>query len=197
MKEVKYKDFSNRIHRKAVTGDKRVPVNATFELTYRCNNSCVHCYCNLPAGDKRAKASELSLEEIEKIFDELKEMGCLWLLITGGEPLLRDGFSQVYLAAKRRGFIVTVFTNGILVDDEVTELFRQFPPFFIEITMYGATRETYEKVTRIQGSYDLYRRGLERLLKMDMPVQLAGSTTNHFLILWLKDYRPKMRLNLM
>ncbi|MEE9523617.1 MAG: radical SAM protein, partial [Thermodesulfovibrionales bacterium] len=119
MKEVKYQDVSSRIHHKAVTGNKRVPVNATLELTYRCNNRCVHCYCNLPTGDKIARESELSLEEIEKIFDELKEMGCLWLLITGGEPLLRDDFSQVYLAAKSRGFLVTVFTNGILVDDEV------------------------------------------------------------------------------
>ena len=165
MKVVEYQDFSLRLHNKAANAEKRVPINATLDLTHRCNNRCLHCYCSLPAGDKRAISEELSSEEIERLFDELRDMGCLWLLITGGEPLLRPDFRDIYLSAKRHGFIISVFTNGTLIDEEIADFFAQYPPFSVEITMYGATPETYEEVTRVPGSYERYWSGLQRLLK--------------------------------
>ncbi len=174
MRETTYKDFSLRVHEKALRGEKRVPVNATLELTYRCTNRCVHCYCNLPAGDPAARQSELAFDEIEKIFDALRDMGCLWILLTGGDPLLRKDFSDIYLSAKRHGFIVSVFTNGVLIDDRIADLFAKYPPFVVEITMYGATRQTYETVTRSPGSYDNYWAGLKRLLDRNVKVKLKA-----------------------
>lgn len=172
MKEVSYQDFSLKLHNKADTGEKRVPINATIELTHRCNNNCVHCYCSLPAGDSEAIRKELTLQEIEKLFDNLQEMGCLWLLITGGEPLLRPDFMQIYLSAKRHGFIISLFTNGVLVTEEIADFLQKYPPFTVEITMYGATPETYEKVTRVPGSYTPYWEGVQRLLKRKIKLKL-------------------------
>ncbi len=172
MEVVDYQDFSFRIHGKAASDKKRIPVNATLELTYRCNNRCVHCYCNLPASDRKAEKEELTLEEIERVFDELQQMGTLWLLITGGEPLLRRDFRDIYLSAKRHGFIISLFTNATLVDEETIELLKRYPPFVVEVTMYGATEETYEKVTRVKGSYRRYWNGLQRLVQSGIKVKL-------------------------
>ncbi|NOY64971.1 MAG: radical SAM protein [Nitrospirae bacterium] len=172
MEVVDYQDFSFRLHNKAVSDKKRIPVNATIELTYRCNNRCVHCYCNLPESDREAEEKELTAEEIERIFVDLQQMGTLWLLITGGEPLLRQDFRDIYLSAKRQGFIVSLFTNATLVDDETVELLKRYPPFVVEVTMYGATKETYERVTRVRGSYERYWKGLQRLVQGGIKVRL-------------------------
>jgi radical SAM protein with 4Fe4S-binding SPASM domain len=153
---------------------KRAPLGFTLELTARCNNDCRHCYINLPAGDVRAAAEELTLEEILHIAGEAVEMGALWCLITGGEPLLRPDFSDVYLGLKRLGFLVSVFTNATLIRDEHIELFRQYSPKDVEVTVYGATEATCEAVTRRPGSFAAFRRGLERLLANSIPVRLKA-----------------------
>jgi radical SAM protein with 4Fe4S-binding SPASM domain len=186
MKTIDYQEFSFRLHQKAFSQDKRIPVNVTLELTYRCNNRCVHCYCNLPASDKEAEQKELNMEEIERLFDELQHMGTLWLLLTGGEPLLRKDFKEIYLSAKRHGFLITVFTNATLVDDEIVELFKAYPPFVVEVTMYGATEETYERVTRVKGSYRNYWEGLNRLLKAGIKVKTKA------MVLTINQHEIKM-----
>jgi MoaA/NifB/PqqE/SkfB family radical SAM enzyme len=80
---------------------KRVPLSFTLELTARCNNNCRHCYINLPAGDQAAQAKELSREEIRELGREAVSLGALWCLLTGGEPLLREDFTEIYLDLKR------------------------------------------------------------------------------------------------
>ncbi|MBM4329147.1 MAG: radical SAM protein [Deltaproteobacteria bacterium] len=153
---------------------KRAPLGFTLELTARCNNDCRHCYINLPAGDSRAAADELTLEEILRIAGEAAEMGALWCLITGGEPLLRPDFSDVYLGLKRQGLVVSVFTNATLIRDEHVELFRQYPAKILEVTAYGVTEATYEAVTRRPGSFAAFRTGLDRLLVNGIPVRLKA-----------------------
>ena len=130
---------------------KGIPGSFEIELTARCNNDCRHCYINLPAGDRAARARELSFDEICSVADQAVELGALWCLLTGGEPLLRPDFSDIYLALKKRGLLVSVFTNACLVRPEHVELFRRYPPRDLEITTYGASREAYERVTSRAG----------------------------------------------
>src|SRR5208337_2328732 len=92
--------------------DRRRPLAFDLEVTARCNHDCRHCYINLPAGDAEARAAELSLEEISSIAGEAVSMGAVLCLITGGEPLLREDFREIYLALKRLGLLVSVFTNA-------------------------------------------------------------------------------------
>jgi radical SAM protein with 4Fe4S-binding SPASM domain len=169
MKTVSYSDFSKRLH--SVSIGKRIPINAALELTYRCNNNCVHCYCSLPA-NHAAAADELSTGEIRGLFDRLASMGSLWLLLTGGEPLLRPDFEEIYLHAREKGFLITLFTNGTMIDKYIAQLLSKHPPFFVEVTLYGASEKTYESVTRVKGSYERCLSGIEKLLRAGIQLKL-------------------------
>jgi len=150
----------------------RAPVNGVIETTFRCNLRCVHCYVNEAPGDASEIAQELDTSRLLKLIDEIADRGCFFLLMTGGEVLLRPDFSEVYLHAVRRGLLVTLFSNGTLVTDRIAELLAEYPPLLVEISIYGHTRETYEAVTRIPGSFDKCRAGIAKLIGRGVPVKL-------------------------
>jgi radical SAM protein with 4Fe4S-binding SPASM domain len=153
---------------------KRALISFDLEITARCNLNCRHCYINLPAGDKAAREREHSLGEISLVADEAVSLGGLWCLITGGEPLLRDDFFDIYHSLKNKGLLVSVFTNATLVTAQHIALFKKYPPRDIEVSVYGVTKETYEKVTRRPGSFDAFIRGLDLLLKGGIKVRLKA-----------------------
>jgi len=154
--------------------EKRIPFSFDLEVTARCNNACRQCYINLGASDPVAKRQELSLVEIQGIVHQAVDLGALWCLVTGGEPLLRQDFSDIYLMLKKQGLLVSVFTNACLVTPEHVKLFQNYPPRDIEVTVYGISAQTYEKVTRRPGSYDAFRRGLDLLLEGSVKVRLKA-----------------------
>lgn len=145
-----------------------------IELTARCNLDCRHCYINQPAGDAASAATELSAAEIARIADEAIALGAIWCLITGGEPLLRKDFAEIYLMLKRKGLLLSVFTNAVLINEAHVQLFEKYPPRDIEITVYGATAETYERVTRRPGSFAAFQRGLRMLQEAGVRVRLKA-----------------------
>ena len=151
---------------------RNVPLNFLLEITARCNNDCRHCFINLPANQHDARRKELSLTEISDIADQAVELGAIWCQITGGEPLLRADFSEIYMALKKKGLLLSLYTNACLVNQDHIALFKQYPPRDMEVTVYGVTKETYERVTRQPGSYAAFRRGLDLLLKHDINVSL-------------------------
>ena len=154
--------------------ERRAVLSFDLEITARCNQHCRHCYINLPAGDLEARSRELTLPEISALADQAVALGAMWVLISGGEPLLREDFPEIYLALKRKGLLVSVFTNATLLRDEHLELFRKYPPRDIEITVYGASPETYERVTRRPGSFAAFTNGLNRLLESGVKIRLKA-----------------------
>ncbi|HYA49265.1 MAG TPA: radical SAM protein [Burkholderiales bacterium] len=158
----------------AALGEKRVPVGFDLETTARCNLNCRHCYINVPAGDRAAKRRELDPAEIERVGSDAASLGAIWCAITGGEPLLRRDFADIYLALRRKGLLLSVYTNATLVGRDVIELFRKHPPRDIEVTVYGVTEATYERVTRVPGSFAAFRRGLDLLLGSGVKVRLKA-----------------------
>lgn len=142
----------------------RYPLSASIELTERCNLNCVHCYINQPANSQNAKAREMSTAQIKNVLDQLAQAGTLFLMMTGGEIFLRPDFEEIYLHAKRLGFILTLFTNGTTITTEVADMLAKVPPRLIEITLDGATAETFEAVTQVKGSFEQCLRGI-RLLR--------------------------------
>jgi radical SAM protein with 4Fe4S-binding SPASM domain len=158
----------------AKLGKKRVPISFDLETTARCNLNCRHCYINLPAGDRAARRRELRAEEIERVGAEAVSLGAVWCLVTGGEPLLRRDFFDVYLALRRKGLLVSVYTNATLVSREHAEFFHKYPPRDIEVTVYGVTARTYEGVTRVPGSFAAFRKGLDLLLESGIKVRLKA-----------------------
>lgn len=141
----------------------RVPVSGMLELTSRCNLRCVHCYLGPQEEQQKKRAAEMTTAEVMGLLDEMAEAGTLFLTITGGDPMMRPDFPEVYRHAKQLGLLVTVLCDGILVTDRIVALFRELPPQSVEISIYGATAETYEKVTRVPGSYPRFLAGVGRL----------------------------------
>ena len=174
--EVTYGEFSQPLQSKIL--NQRIPITGTLELTYRCNLDCPHCYCNQPKKSKQIEEKELSTLEIFKILDALERRGCLWLLLTGGEPLLRDDFSEIYSYAKKKGFLISLFTNGTLITREIADFLSDFAPAHIEITLYGATKAVYEQVTGVSGSFKQCREGIRLLLDRGIHPALKTMVTN-------------------
>jgi radical SAM protein with 4Fe4S-binding SPASM domain len=170
-----YSRFSSLIHQKYL--GKRAPVEVSIEVTRRCPLECLHCYNNLPMGDQSARQAELTLEEHCKLLDQLVEAGCLWVLYTGGEIFARKDFVQIYKEAKQRGFLITLFTNGTLITEKIADLLVQWRPFAIEITLYGATRETYETLTQVPSSFERCMKGIRLLKERGLPLKLKTVPT--------------------
>lgn len=152
--------------------ERRVPISGLLELTSRCNLRCVHCYLGPQEEHWARRDEELSLEKVLQVVDEVADAGCLYLGITGGDPMVHDHFPEVYRRARERGLLVTVLCNGILVRDEILDLFRELPPSAVEVSLYGATRGTYETVTRVPGSWAKCLAGVRRLVDAGVQVVL-------------------------
>jgi len=163
-----------RFHLWSKLQQKRALISFDIETTSRCNNSCRHCYINLPANDPIAKEKELSLLELKAIIDEAVSLGALWCLITGGEPLLREDFIALYLYLKKKGLLVSIFTNATLITQEHIRLLKKYPPRSIEVSVYGVTKVTYERVTQKPGSFAAFSRGLNMLLGSGINLSLKS-----------------------
>lgn len=141
-----------------------------IELTERCNNDCIHCYINRPANDAAARAREMTTEEVKDILRQAVDLGSLQVRLTGGEPLLRPDFEELYVFARHLGLKVVLFTNARLITPRLADLLVHLPPLLvIEVTVYGMHRESYEAVTREPGSFAQFRRGLNLLRENDVP----------------------------
>jgi radical SAM protein with 4Fe4S-binding SPASM domain len=151
---------------------QRVPISGTIEVTRRCPLKCVHCYNNLPMRDPEAQLHELTYKEHCRIIDEIIEAGCLWLLYTGGEIFARKDFLDIYTYAKQKGLLITLFTNGTLMTPRLADYLAEWHPFSVEITLYGRTKETYERITGIPGSYERCLRGIQLLKSRGIPLKL-------------------------
>jgi len=191
METLRYSDFSLNLHNRVL--GQRVPIGGTIEVTRRCPLNCVHCYNRLPMPDQEVRANELTYEEHCRILDEITKAGCLWFLYTGGEIFVRKDFLDIYTYAKRKGLLITLFTNGILITSEIADYLANWRPFSIEITLYGLTKETYEQVTGIAGSYDKCMRGIHLLMERGLPLKLKTMAlrVNKKEIWQMKDFVEK------
>lgn len=167
--EINYRAFSEKMVEEIM--QKRIPIVGGIEITFRCNFRCRHCY--VPE-EERSTKKEMSTEQILRIIDEIAKEGCLWLLITGGDPLIRKDFLEIYTHAKKKGMLITVFTNGSLITSEIIECFQELPPYLVEITIYGMTEKTYRKVTQTKGNFQRVLRGVHSLLDTGIPLKLKA-----------------------
>lgn len=156
---------------------KRFPLSATFELTNRCNMRCVHCFINEPQASRAAISKELSTAQVCDLLDRIAAAGCLFLTLTGGEVFLRSDFEEIYTHALQNGMVVVLFTNGTLITESTARLLAEYRPLMVEITLYGATAEVYENMTRIPGSYERCMRGIHLLLEQGIPLRLKSELT--------------------
>ncbi len=147
----------------------QIPVSGSVALNHLCNMDCCHCYLS---DGQRADVNMRSGDAIKNDIKEWVEAGCLYLLITGGEPMLHPDFVDIYRFACEQGLIVTVFCNGSMVGDEELAVFREFPPRKVEVSLYGASPEIHDRVTGVHGSHEEAWKGVHRLREAGIPLVL-------------------------
>lgn len=148
-----------------------VPVSGTFELTSRCNLNCRMCYIRMTEEEQRRLGRELTAEEWINVGKQAAGEGMLYLLLTGGEPLIRSDFIRIYTELIGLGIMISVNTNATHVTPEIAECFRQYPPEAVNVTLYGSSNETYR---RLCGAAD----GLSRAMNGICALQAAGVRVN-------------------
>ncbi|MEE8076597.1 MAG: radical SAM protein, partial [Candidatus Binatia bacterium] len=136
--------------------EQRIPVKATIELTYGCNLRCVHCF-----NPTHKAKGELSTQDFYRIIDQLAQKGCFVITFTGGEMFMRKDTFEILTYAKKKGFAVILFTNATLITPERADQIQALQPLRVEISIYGATPETYERVTQIPGSFGRFLKGVK------------------------------------
>jgi radical SAM protein with 4Fe4S-binding SPASM domain len=141
-----------------------------IELTERCNNACIHCYINLPEHDEEAARRELTTDQWKDVLRQAADLGALWVRFTGGEPLLRRDFAEIYLHARRLGLKVVLFTNARSITPTLADLLAHVPPLKkLEISVYGMRPESYDAVACVPGAFAEFRRGVNLLLERQIP----------------------------
>ena len=153
-------DLYGRLMQKAVR--KLIPIGVLFELTYKCNISCCHCYIADEGKD------ELSTVQIKNVLDQLAEAGTLFLTLSGGEILTRDDFFKIAIYARKRKFSLRLFTNGTLITPKVADKIKELYPRAVEISLYGATQDIHESITGVPGSYNRTVNAFKLLQKRDI-----------------------------
>lgn len=124
---------------------KKLLISATIELTSKCCFKCSHCYID------NTKIGYISSLSFERMLKELKTLGCVYLTLTGGEAILHPNFAELYNTACKYGFIITLFTNGYMLDRYI-DLLAQHKPYEIDITLYGVDQSTYFNSTNVDTS---------------------------------------------
>lgn len=149
----------------------KTPILAMFELTSRCNLDCKMCYVH-NQDNKCLKERELGTEEWIDIFDQAYQNGLFFATLTGGECLIRKDFKELYLHLWNRGVKVSVLTNGTMIDNQYLEFFQQYPPEYIQISVYGSNDENYQNVTG-QKMFSRVIWAIERLVESNIDARIA------------------------
>lgn len=156
----------------------KVPLSGTFELSPVCNFSCRMCYVRkTPKEVQESPRGILTLDDWRRIAAEARKAGMLYLLLTGGEPLLWPDFWTLYDELVDMGFLVSINTNGSMIDETAAEHFRKKPPQKINITLYGASDKTYKALCGVDGVFHKVNRAIDLLLENRITVNLNCSLT--------------------
>lgn len=176
-REIRYETpLTKFLFNKAATN--RIPLSGTFELSPICNFDCRMCYVRqTPEQVEKHSRKMRTLQEWKEVADQAAEMGMLYLLLTGGEPLLWPDFWELYEYLVQKGFVISINTNGSLIDEKAVEKFREMPPSRINITLYGASDKTYEKLCRNKKGFTMVDKAISMLQEVGINVKLNCSLT--------------------
>ncbi len=151
-------------------GRNMVPVSAGIELTDGCNLRCRHCYKT----EHIPRPGELVAEEWTGVLESLAQAGCVFLVFTGGEILVRPDALDVCGDARRLGFAIRLFTNATLVDDRTADRIAELRPLSVEVSLYAVDSELHDSVTRVSGSHRRTIDGIGRLMARGVSVILKS-----------------------
>lgn len=143
-----------------------------IETTNVCNFRCPHCYVD------KARHKTLSFEKIKNIIDDFYELGASNILFTGGEVLTHPNFKDFYIYAYKKGFIISINTNGSLINDDIENFLKEYPPCTLEISIYGDNQKTYNNFTKANLDFDNFIEKLKKLKNCGINLLCKGVITN-------------------
>ena len=154
-----------------------IPLNGTFEVTPLCNMNCRKCYVRMNREQQEAIAPMRTAEEWLELGRTAKERGMTYLLLTGGEPFLRPDFQQIMQGLHRMGFVLSINSNGTMIDEKTVEWLKETPPIRINITLYGASDETYGRLCQNPRGFTQVTKAIHLLKEAGILVKLNCSVT--------------------
>lgn len=155
-----------------VEAESGKPLAAMLELSDRCNEVCVHCY------QVQGQKGELSTGEWQRILDQLAEAGVLMLTLSGGEVTLRKDFLELLAYARKRGFAVRIFTNGLSMTRELAAAIAAQHVVDVEISLYSTRADVHDFVTGVAGSFDKTVQGIRYLREHGVAVTIKAVMMN-------------------
>lgn len=158
-------------------GMDRRPILGTFELTPMCNFSCKMCYIRKEPQEVEENGGLQPIERWIRWAEEAKDEGMLYLLLTGGEPLTYPGFWELYPELVNMGFVISINSNGSMITEETANRLANMPPKKINITLYGASNETYEDLCGVKNGFDRVMEAVGRLKKYGISYKYNCSLT--------------------
>lgn len=177
--------ISRYLHAKATKNG--ISVSTTFELTSACNFSCKMCYVHNTDCNKN-RQYELSTEQWIEIANQAKDAGVMFLLITGGEPFIRDDFCELYEYFSEMGFVISINSNISLLNEKHIESFKKYPPNRINVSLYGMSGETYMNLCGVD-AYEKVIENINKLREINIPVKINSSITPRNLCDFEKIYK--------
>ena len=154
----------------------KVPLMGTFELYPVCNFACKMCYIRKTMHQiSREGKSLIPRDKWLELAKQCREAGTLYLLLTGGEPFLYPGFRELYTRLHQMGFLISINSNGTMIDAETVQWLKQNAPCRVNITLYGTSRETYQRICGHADGYDRAMEAIRMLKEAGIPVVINAS----------------------
>lgn len=155
------------------------PISGSLELLPLCNMKCEMCYVRLSRSETEKKGGLHCADEWIRLGWEMQKAGVLFLLLTGGEPLMFPDFKRLYTELKQMGMVLTINTNGTLLNEEWAKFFEENKPRRINITLYGADDRAYENLCHYPGGFEKAICGIRLLKEYGIDVKINGSVTKN------------------
>jgi MoaA/NifB/PqqE/SkfB family radical SAM enzyme len=157
---------------KSYANQKNFYAGAMLEITSNCNFRCIHCY-----NDDALRNRVVLMSDVEMLASQLEKLGVIFLTLTGGEALLHPCFEDIYVYFKKKGFIVSIFSNLSYANNYV-DLFKLYQPFRLSATIYGLSSEDYFKFTQKKGQFESIKKNIELLVNQGIVLELKVMVTN-------------------
>lgn len=158
-------------------GKMGIPLTGAFEILPVCNLSCKMCYVRKSLKEVNEQGGLISGKQWIKYAKEAFDAGMLFPLITGGEPFLHPDFKEIMVGMQDLGMQVSINSNGTMIDEEIAEWLSHHTPTRINITVYGASEEAYQKLCGNKDAFYKMKEAVKLLKKYQIPVKFNTSIT--------------------
>ncbi|MEO0275735.1 MAG: radical SAM protein [candidate division WOR-3 bacterium] len=152
---------------------ENIPLHCYLEITNKCNARCYFCF----QGEEYRKREDLDTETWKKIIIELEKMGCFWVIISGGEPLIREDFWDIIEFLKKKRFVLSLVSNGILLKKEDIIRFKKYYFESITVSIHSVNKETCDKIFGINYPLDKIINIILEMNKENLPIVVHAVLT--------------------